>query len=240
MVLAIAGASCAQRPCACPALAAVPPAPAARPIVADVPETGVPADWRPYVIEPGDTPAMIAACRDVPLDTLARANAIVRPDWILAGATLQVPADDLCAAQRRIAARRRSDLREAAVAREPTAPQVASRTSAEFQRGQRLLDAARARYDAADFDGALLDAEAAADAFARAANHPGSHAKRAQAHVVAGISAVGLEERERALAEFQRAFALDPASDLDPDDRSPRLVELFRLARDAPESAARP
>ncbi len=240
LALAIAGQGCAYRPCACPVAPAVSLPAVVPPIAASVPETEVPAGWRTYVIEPGDTLAMIAACRDVPIDTLARVNAVAERDWILAGATLQAPADDLCANQRRAGARRRSDLREATAPRRPAAPAVASASSAEFHRGQLLLDEARSRYDAADFDGALHDAEAAAEAFGRAANHPGVHSKRARAHVVAGISAVGLEERERALAQFQRAFALDPESDLDPDDRSPRLVELFSLARAAAGNPARP
>jgi hypothetical protein len=239
LALAIAGESCAYRPCECPAAAAVSLAAVPPPIAASAPETEQPAGWQPYVIEPGDTLAMIAACRDVPIDTLAKVNAVARHDWILAGATLQVPPDDLCGARRHAAARRSSDLREAAAPRGVSAPEGASRSSAEL-RGQSLLDAARSRYDAADFEGALRDAEAAADAFARAANDPRVHSKRARAHVVAGISAVGLEERERALAEFQRAFALDPEATLEPDDRSPRLVELFSLARDAPVDFARP
>jgi LysM repeat protein len=198
------------------------------------PDDEKPVGWRSYVIRPGDTLAMIAACRDVPIATLARVNEVARMDWILAGSTLQVPPDDLCAKQHRAVARRQSNLREATAPRASVAPEAPSRSSAEFEAGQQLLASARARYDAADFDGALREAEAAAGAFGRAANYPGVHTRRARAHVVAGISAVGLEERGRGLAEFQRAVALDPEATLDPEDRSPRLVELFRLAREAP------
>ena len=237
--LALAG--CVSSPCACPARAANAPA-AFLPSVAAPPEPGpqTPAGWGSYVIRPGDTLAMIAACRDVPIDALARVNEIDHFDWIVAGATLKVPAEDLCAARRVALARHRSNLAEATVRRAVAAPESGSRSDGEFERGQRLLAAARARYDAADFEGSLSDADAAAGAFARAANHPEASTRRARAHMVAGIAAVGLEEHDRALAELRRAVTLDPEASLGPDDRSPRLVELFRLAHDAsPVSAHR-
>jgi hypothetical protein len=243
LVFATAFAGCVSPPCMCPSARAASPAAVAPTVARKVERPAlaapVPADWRPYVIRPGDTLAMIAACRDVELGVLARANDIAWVDFIEAGSTLRVPPVDLCEVRRQALARRRAKPAEAtavpAVAVSPAvaaAPDGDARARAEFARGQRLLAAARARYDAADFSGSLRDADAAASAFARAASHPDASARRARAHVVAGIAAVGLEQPERALAELRRAVSLDPQAALENEDRSPRLVELFRVARE--------
>jgi tetratricopeptide (TPR) repeat protein len=185
------------------------------------------------VIEPGDTLLWIADCRGVSLETLARANSILHADLIRAGDALRVPSKNLCTAYSRAGVTFESPAasRAAKTAAPPpeTAP-LAPRASADPTRGPALLDAARAAYDAADFENALRLAEAASRALA---NAPPSEANplRARAHALSGMAAAGLERPEQAVAEFGRALALDPTAELAPDDRSPRLVELYDAAR---------
>jgi hypothetical protein len=158
----------------------------------------------------------------VELDELARVNGIRDVDWILAGAALHVPPKDRCAG-------RAVAKSEPAASPGPSGAEAGA--DAEIRRGQELLDAARSHYDEADFDAALRAAENAGQAFEHAHGQPGVDALRARSHVLAAMAAVGLEDQRRAVAEFKRAIALDPATRLAPDDRSPRLMEAFQLAR---------
>jgi tetratricopeptide (TPR) repeat protein len=211
---------------------ALPPAVDIEPLVE------VPPGWRPYVIQPGDTLAGIASCRGVEVETLARINAIAEHDLILAGANFHVPDAARCLAGSPGPLNRASSAsREAAVARRssPGSPHLL----AEFERGQQLLELARAHYDAADFEKALRGAEVASQAFARAPSLQGVESLRARAHVLAAMASAGLEERDRAVAEFERAFALDPDAHLELGDRSPRLLELIQVARSSPTYTAR-
>jgi len=235
LAFAFSGLGCVMPPCKCsqPPVAAAPPAVTnAQP----TPPSPKPGGWREYLVQPGDTLARIAACRGVSVDEIVRENAIYDRNRILVGWSLRVPAEDLCAGRDRIAeleapkrAAPRSHPRASQTAAAP--PAAAPSPAVKDTRAQQLLDSARADYDAALFDAALRDAEAAAQEFARAPRGAETDTQRANAHLLAAMAAAGLEDRERALAEFERAFALDPEVRLAPEDQSPRLLELFQLAR---------
>jgi LysM repeat protein len=202
-----------------PPVAAPPPAGAAEKVAPTVP-----AGWSSYVVQPGDTLGQIAACRGVAVTRLAEANGIADPRHILAGARLRVPPHDRC-------------LRARVASVEPTppaAPSAAAKPAAEaatLERGRKLLEAARARYDAADFEGALRGAEDAVRAVEPQKGSPTADRLLARCHVVAALAAAGLEQRDRAIAEFRLAFALDPGLQLSQDDASPRIQELAAAAR---------
>jgi hypothetical protein len=110
--------------------------------------------------------------------------------------------------------------------------------TADLTRGRALLAEARAAYDAADFDHALRVSQVASQELADAPRE--ANPLRARAHMLSGMAAAGLERRDQAVGEFGRALALDPTVQLAPDDRSPRLVELYETARRRaqPESAS--
>ena len=216
----LAALGCAHQPCVCPSL---PAATAAAPsVVAAPPPPEDPlAGWVTYVIRPGDTLAWIADCRGVPVETLAGVNHVVDSDWIRAGAELRVPSKNLCSGRTHAATTPK------AAAPGPT---ESGRASADLAPAHRLLDQARTAYDAADFGNAARLGEAASLALAQSPERE-ADPLRARAHVLTAMAAAGLEDRERAVAEFGRALALDPATELDVDDRSPRLVELYEIAR---------
>lgn len=206
--------------CAAPRHAREEPPPMRPPAAVAAPEAvraSVPEGWVRYVVQPGDTLGAIAACRGVRLDALAEANGIADPRRIEAGARLRVPPRDRCA--------------RSAVA--GATPPVATRAAdgAALERGRHLLEAARARYDAADFEGALAGARAAAEALEPERGSATDDHLRARCHGLAAMAAAGLEQRERAISEFRLAFALDPAFELSPDDASPRMQELAAAAR---------
>jgi tetratricopeptide (TPR) repeat protein len=88
-----------------------------------------------------------------------------------------------------------------------------------------LLAAADARLDGADFEGALSLAERCTGL------DESRRPTRARCHVVAGMAAAGLDQRERAIGEFRQAFALDPTLQLAADTTSPRILDLVSAAR---------
>ena len=224
--LACAGCRMTPRESSQPVLAATAkPLPAAE--VQPQPTTTA-TGWQTYRVKPGDTLTRIAACRGVSVGEIARENALRDPDRILAGSNLRVPAQDRCSGEVRAVGPPRPG--RSSLAR---APRASEPPAASDGRAQQLLDVARAEYDAALFDAALRGAEAAAEALAHAPRSAGTDARRVHAHLLAGMAAAGLEDRERALAEFERAFALDPDAQLAFEDQSPRLVELLQLAKAA-------
>jgi LysM repeat protein len=196
-------------------------------------EPVVPAGWRRVVVQPGDTLGGIARCRRVDVAAIVDANGLADPDRIVAGTRLYVPPRNRCA---RVAA----PARPAPAAPEaPPAPTPEQRQPApapaaaptRIEDAERKLASARSLYDAADFAGAL---DAAQAAVRTVDGDPGVRASddvRARAHLIAGLSAAGLEQRERAIAEFRRAFDVDPALRCPPDDCSPRVMELVDAAR---------
>ncbi len=201
---------------------AVPPPPAAAP--AEPARGPITEGWVRYVVQPGDTLGRIAGCRGVALETLAEANGIRDPRRIVAGSPLRVPPHDRCS---------RTQVARA----KPPAATSEARAEA-LARGRQRLDAARARYDAADFDAALKGAEDAARALQSEKGSPAADPLLARCHALAALAAAGLEERDRAISEFRLAFALDPGLKLSPEDASPRIQELVAAARRPPSQAA--
>ncbi len=213
IALTLAVAACAAPPPEAPP----PPPPPPPPTTAPAARAPVPKDWRPYVVRRGDTLGRIARCHGVGVERLAEANELADPDRLAAGATLRVPPRNRCAA------------RAAPAPANEARPRRADEPSR--ARARQLLDGARARYDGADFEAALAEADAAARALDPTARDAATDALAARCHLLAAMAAIGLERRERALAELRRAFALDPGLEIPPEDASPRLQELVSVAR---------
>jgi len=143
----------------------------------------------------------------VSVGALARTNQISDPDLLIAGERLRLPQGHRCAA-----------------ARSNTPP-------AAHARADRLLSTASAQLDAADFEASIASAEACVQALKSSVHDSKANAISARCHFVAGMAAAGLDQRERAIGEFRRAFELNPKLQVEPEGSSPRVVELLSAAR---------
>lgn len=160
-----------------------------------------------YRVRPGDSLGRLAACSGVSVGELARSNYISDPDLLFAGERLQLPQGHRCAAAR-------SD------------PPSAAHAHADG-----LLATASAQLDAADFEASIASAEACVQALESDVHDSKANAIAARCHFVAGMAAAGLDQRERAIGEFRRAFVLNPKLEIEPEGTSPRIVELLSAAR---------
>jgi LysM repeat protein len=174
--------------------------------------TREPDEWGRYVVRPGDTLGRIAACRRVSVAALARANELSAPDRLPAGAVLRVPKRNLCG--------------PLPLARKAPLPR--------HDEARRLLASSTAAYDGADFEQALSLAQAGIQSLESIPRDGEADAIRARCHVLSGMAAAGLEQRERAIVEFRHALDLDPHLALDPERSSPRVLELVEAARESP------
>jgi hypothetical protein len=193
-----------------------------------------PNGWTHYRVQPGDTVAHIAACRGATVRELVRANALYDPNRLVVGWSLRVPTLDFCHGQPARAYATAARMRRPTSQSGPNAGAARAAAQASVAakaRAARLLAEARRQYDAAHFEPALHRAEEATTALARGPRDSTTDRQRARGHLLAGMAAAGLEDRKRAIAEFERAFALDPTAKLAPEDRSPRLVELVEASR---------
>ena len=159
-----------------------------------------------YAVHPGESLRAIARCSGVSVEDLARSNGIPDPDLIYAGERLQLPAGHRCG--------RGAD------------PGELARAGANA-----LLVSARTRLDAADFEGAIALAAKCEQKLAARAQDAKANAIRARCLVVAGTAEIGLDEPERAVKNFRRAFELDPKIEAATDATSPRVRELMTVAR---------
>jgi len=162
-----------------------------------------------YVVEPGETLDGLARCSGVTIESLARDNYITDPNRIWAGEKLRLPTWHRCA--------------------HSVASTGPSRSGA-----RALLAQARARLDAADFEGALAQASECNAKLSPHERDAKANQLRAQCHVVAATAATGLDRRDRAIEEFRRALALDPDLELSSDEASPRVREVLAAARSNP------
>jgi tetratricopeptide (TPR) repeat protein len=89
-----------------------------------------------------------------------------------------------------------------------------------------LFVMAQARYDDGDFDGAEL----AALRGLRLASDLDELGKL-KFHLLLGFVYVARDQRENALQEFNHVLVTNPAYDLDPVQTSPKIMEVFRQAR---------
>jgi|GEM_PF-6173901 len=243
---AVAGAGCASRPEA-PERGPQAPVAARGPVRA-------PSTWEVYVVQPGDTLAKIAACRAASVDQLARANGIRDPDLVMVGERLRVPAEDRCAGlevggRPTPAPGAPAPPTATAVGTEaPAAPtdSAAARRDSEARpddpvaRARAKLAAAQADYDAARFEEALAGAQGAAEDVADTAGRQELAELRARCYLLAGMAAAALDQRERALALFGAAFALDPDIPVTREQTSPRILELVDQAAPAKTAAPAP
>jgi LysM repeat protein len=205
------------------------------------PQPSAPGSWVAYVVRPGDTLGRIADCRGVSVSELARANGIGDPDRVAAGVKLRVPPRDRCTVR---VAQRASDTppvsapppREEPLPLVPASARITSPVEDEacpppeaaLRRARRFLDAGQERFDAADFDGALVRADAAREELTPYAGDAAHDELRAQAHLLAAMSAAGLEQGDRARSELRAARQLDPGLELDASTTSPRILELMQ------------
>lgn len=202
--------------------------PQIREIVATPPsEPVVPAGWRRYVVRSGDTLGGIARCRRTDVSALVDANGLADRDRIVAGSPLYVPPRDSCARTAAVspAPASSAETQDLRVAPAPAA------APAHVDQVERELASARSLYDAADFAGASRAAQAAVRTIDANPKDPATDPLRARAHLIAGLSAAGLEQREGAIAEFRRALEVDPSLACPPEDCSPRIQELVDAAR---------
>jgi LysM repeat protein len=182
--------------------------------------------WTSYTVRRGDTLGRIAACHGTSVSALAKANGIADPRRLRAGQNLQVARVNRCPTQAIV------ERGQAAKPVPATAVARPADDAADVERSRQLLDEARARYDAADFEAALRGADAAARAL-----DSDRDTQRARCHMLAALAATGLEDRERAISEMRVAFTLDPEVVPAPEDRSPRIDELIAAARESPAKA---
>jgi LysM repeat protein len=186
------------------------------------------------MVEPGDTLWRIATCRETSVEALAAANRLRDPQRLDPGTLLRVPSRDRCASET-LATRREGAAQRAA----PAADEDARQREAARERARGAIAEARARYDEADFAASITasrDAQLALDSVPR---DPDSDAVRARSHLLAAMSQVGLEQRERALEELRQAFALDPTLEIPPEDASPRILDLVVEVRSSDAAATR-
>jgi hypothetical protein len=162
---------------------------------------------------------------------LARANRISAPDRLPAGTVLRVPEAAGCVGP-------------PPIGNAPSRPEAAGGGAGPAPAPDRtvtdLLASALAHYDGADFEEALALAQTG---IAALAPHPGgaeTDALRARCHMVSGMAAAGLGQREHAIAEFRQALALAPDLPLDPERSSPRVLELVEAARVSPAADEAP
>ncbi len=207
----------------------------------------VPPGWSRYVVRRGDTLSRIARCRGVSVEALAEANDLPDPDRLAAGSSLQVPPGGRCAPEAVASSSRSLERKPAsnvppavsAAAPAPSPAPVAPTTPPPSEvraRGERLLQQATEAYDAADFEQAAARAGEAIDVLGAGPARAETAALRARCHLVVAMAAVGLDQRDRAIGELRRAFALDPGLRLDPDTSSPRILELAQEARSGSSS----
>lgn len=163
-----------------------------------------------YRVRPGDSLSRLAACSGVPVAELAKSNYISDPDLLFAGERLRLPRGHRCAAAK------------------PDSRSVAHADA------DRLLSTASAQLDAADFEASIASAESCVQALESDAHDAKANVIAARCHFVAGTAAAGLEQRERAIEEFRRAFVLNPKLEVEPDRTSPRIAELLSAARPSP------
>ena len=176
----------------------------AQPVNAD--PTPAPAPREDFVVGEGESLYRIALCTGVSLDYLALINEIPDPDRVAAGARLRLPEGHDCARE--------------------TLSADAARA-----RAGRLLAAATARLDAADFEGALSLSESCVQNLVPYELDAQAKALRARCHVVAGSAATGLDRSDRAIAELRHALELDPNLELDADTTSPRILDMVSQLR---------
>jgi hypothetical protein len=89
-----------------------------------------------------------------------------------------------------------------------------------------LFEMAQTRYEDGDFDGAEL---AALRGLRLAADL--DELGKLKFHLLLGFVYVARDQRENALQEFNHVLVANPAYDLDPVQTSPKIMEVFRQAR---------
>ncbi len=92
-----------------------------------------------------------------------------------------------------------------------------------------LLESLEVDYYGADYVAALAHL---ADARVRLELlTPWDRAARARVELLAGAVYVGLGRKREALERFERAISFDPATTPDPEQTSPKVLSVFRTAR---------
>jgi hypothetical protein len=103
---------------------------------------------------------------------------------------------------------------------------IAPRVHGQTTPADSLFEMAQTRYDDGDFDGAEL---AALRGLRLAADL--DELGKLKFHLLLGFVYVARDQKENALQEFNHVLVANPAYDLDPVQTSPKIMEVFRQAR---------
>lgn len=212
-----------------PAVSTSPVAVAPQGDEAEAPGRGEPEQR--HVIRPGETLWSISRDTGVGVHTLMRANGI-RADEVTrlqVGRRISIPAGSQGHASAAVAA-------TPAPRSQPT--RTAARRASTSDRAMLVVDAhlgqARDRFEAADFEGALADAQRAAQLLAGMGSSEPVRDRRVQALLLEGMAEAALGQPDQARASFREARVLDPGVSLDPTTTSPKLITLFEQAAAQP------
>jgi LysM repeat protein len=192
-----------------------------------------------YRVRRGDTLTAISRWSGVPLAELARSNDLADPDRLRAGSLLRLPPRARTACPPATTARagaRTADGGTAPRASGIPEPSAVSRPSEpEAPRPLRLADArllwAEHYYEQGDFVRAIADADLVAPTLEGWEADDRARRIQARANVIAALSQVGLGDTDAAVARFESALRWDPDLVLDPEQHSPKVIELFEAAR---------
>ncbi len=199
-------------------------APPSAPISAPAPSVDT-TDWVGYRVQPGDTVARLSRCSGSTPEQLSSANALADPDSLKAGRPVLLPPAHEClppAPLPVVAAAPPTKLKCEA----PSAPESV------LKRARLQLDNGMVHQDEADFAQAHARAEDCVRPLQSYVLDPDADALRARCYALAAKASAGLGQRERAIEEFRRAFAIDSGLRLDAPTESPRIRELVQAARE--------
>jgi LysM repeat protein len=196
----------------------------------------IPKEELRHRVAPGETLGELASWYGISVERLAAENEIADPDRVPAGRRLHIPPGARTGCPPPAP-------RSSAIVRPQTAPSEPTRGSEvaagpkapgaqpDRDEARRLLFEARARYESAEFAGALDRTASAEPLLQRAGADPESDRLRSRAAWIAGLSYTGLGRREEAVAAFRRALALDPSL-ADDESLSPKVRRLLEAARE--------
>jgi LysM repeat protein len=187
-------------------------------------------DDRParYRVRQGDTLTSLGRHFGVSVRTLARHNDLDDANWLKVDAWLEIPAGARTACPPNI----EQSIASRVSAPRPSAPAAVDSESREeaLAHAMTAIRGAEARYDAADFPGALALVGVARYVLPPLASDAEVDALASQARWVAGLALVGLGRSEEALTEFRAALRLDPSLAESPA-LSPKVAALLEADR---------
>lgn len=199
---------------------------------ADAPRIGPVASggFTEHVVRPRETVWSIARRYEVSIDSIVRANAIADVRLLEIGMVLRVPtgaAGSTEAARRATPAMEQEAPETSAAARTAAGPPPS--TPHEPAAALALVTRAEHQLREARFEAALETAATARDRSGPAGRLSGRALARLE--VVSATAQVALGRTDKALASLERALKADPDLALDPREISPKVIDVYRVAR---------